>query len=431
MKVAARSAFCRDCLAPAEPLPSEAPCDRCGSPRVIRHPELFTLSLAHLDCDAFYAAVEKRDNAELANKPLIIGGAGPRGVVSTACYMARMFGVRSAMPMFKARRLCPEAVILPPDMAKYTEVGHAVRALMLELTPLVEPLSLDEAFLDLAGTERLHGHAPAESLALLVRRIEKDIGITASIGLSYNKFLAKLASDIDKPRGFAIVGRAEAVDFLAPRPVGDIWGVGKALNRKLLADGITTIGQFKDREERQLVARYGSIGRRLWHFARGEDDRRVDPAAPAKSVSAETTFDTDIADREQLEAVLWRLSEKVSQRLKRQDAAGRTLTLKLKTAAFDLRTRSRQLSAPTQLAEAIYRGGSALLADEADGTAFRLLGIGLSSLGAAVDADPLDLGDPEATHRAQVEHAIDSVRTKFGAAAIAKGRALKGNTRRH
>src|SRR4051812_20689000 len=208
--------FCRDCL--AEQKGDVRRCHACGSPRLIRHKELYDLTLAHIDCDAFYAAVEKRDNPELADKPVIIGGGHP-GVVSTACYIARIHGVRSAMPMFKALELCPHATVIPPNMEKYAAVGHEVRALMLDLTPLVEPLSIDEAFLDLGGTERLHGRSPALSLAKLADEIETKVGISVSIGLSHNKFLAKVASDLEKPRGFSVIGRAETRSFLAAKPV--------------------------------------------------------------------------------------------------------------------------------------------------------------------------------------------------------------------
>ena len=217
--------FCRDCTALQQ---SDARrCERCGSPRLARHPELYRLRLAHIDCDAFYAAVEKRDNPALKDKPVIVGG-GKRGVVSTACYIARIKGVRSAMSMFKALEACPEAVVIPPDMEKYARVGREVRAMMQALTPLVEPLSIDEAFLDLTGTERLHGRPPAMVLADFARNVEKEIGITVSAGLSYCKFLAKVASDFRKPRGFSVIGEDEAMGFLAGQPVTLIWGVGKA-----------------------------------------------------------------------------------------------------------------------------------------------------------------------------------------------------------
>jgi DNA polymerase-4 len=314
-------------------------------------------------------------------------------------------------------------------MSKYAAVGREVRALMLETTPLVEPLSIDEAFLDLSGTERLHGASPAGTLVRLIRRIEETLGITASVGLSYNKSLAKIASDLDKPRGFAVIGRAEAADFLQDRPVGLIWGVGKALQRRLHGDGIRTIGQLRGLEEAALIARYGAIGKRLANFCRGRDERRVNPHGAVKSVSAETTFNHDLADLDALKARLWPLCEKVSKRLKSQDLAGLTVTLKLKTAGFASRTRATTLDAPTQLAETLYRSATPLLARETDGTAFRLIGIGVSGLGDAALADPPDLLDPEAAHRAKIERTIDRLRARLGEEAIGKGRGLKARRR--
>ena len=351
---------------------------------------------------------------------MIIGG-GRRGVVSTACYIARISGVHSAMPMFKALEACPEAVVIPPNMEKYGKVGREVRGLMLELTPQVEPLSIDEAFLDLTGTERLHRATPAVSLARLARRIEAEIGITVSIGRSFNKFLAKIASDLRKPRGFSVIGREEAVAFLAEKPVGIIWGVGKAMQARLAADGIRTVGALQRLPEADLARRYGSMGLRLARLSRAEDTRKVDPRGAAKSVSAETTFEDDIADPRRLAAILRGLAEKVSRRLKREGLAGRTITLKLKTRDFRTRTRSRQLADPTRLADRIFTEGQALLAREADGTRYRLIGIGISDFEDPARADPADLVDPQASRRAAAEAAMDTIRGKFGNAAVETG----------
>jgi DNA polymerase-4 len=410
--------FCRDCFADAADAARR--CVACGSPRVIRHAQLNALSIAHVDCDAFYATIEKRDNPALADKPLIIGG-GKRGVVATACYIARTFGIHSAMPMFKARKLCPHATIVSPDMAKYVRVGRDVRKLMFELTPQVEPLSIDEAFMDLTGTERLHGMSPARSLARFARRVEADIGITVSIGLSANKFLAKIASDLDKPRGFAVLGRDEAVSFLSPRPVGFIWGVGKVAQARLQRDGYNTIADLQRADETDLMKRYGVEGRRLWRLSRGIDDRSVNPERETKSVSAETTFGEDIASFKPLEKILWSLSERVSRRLKAGGIAGSTVTLKLKTADFRIRTRARSLGEPTQLAGRIFEAGRDLLAREIDGTKFRLLGIGASNLADAADADGADLVNRKGERAAKAEHAVDKVREKYGNAAVVKG----------
>jgi DNA polymerase IV len=384
------TALCRDCGALAAETPVERRCGECGSPRLVEHPELAELSLAHIDCDAFYATVEKRDHPELLHRPVIVGG-GHRGVVLACCYVARLHGIRSAMPMFKALEACPDAVVIRPDMSKYRNVGHQVRALMETVTPLVQPLSIDEAFLDLAGTERVHHGPPARTLALLAGRIERECGITVSIGLSYNKFLAKLASDLDKPRGFAVVGRGEALAFLAPKPVSVLWGVGAALGRRLARDGIITIGELRERSERELVARYGSIGHRLYRFSRGEDDRAVVTDAPTKSVSVETTFDRDLATPEALAEELEPLARQLAKRLAAHGLAAGGITLKLKTNRFKIITRSRLLGDPTQRAEVLYRAALHLLREAADGTVFRLIGIGGDRLVDAERADPPDL----------------------------------------
>jgi DNA polymerase-4 len=413
--------LCRDCLAAFHRAAKR--CPACGSPRILVHEELDILSIAHIDCDAFYASVEKRDNPAIRDQPVIIGG-GKRGVVSAACYVARLYGVRSAMPMFKALAACPQAVVIRPDMAKYTRVGAQIREMMRALTPLVEPLSIDEAFLDLTGTERLHHGSPAHSLAGFALKIEREIGVTVSIGLSYNKSLAKIASDLDKPRGFALIGRGEAMDFLGPKPVGLIWGVGKALQARLTAAGISTIADLRAFDEHALVARYGAIGRRLFRFSRGEDERRVDPEGEIKSISAETTFETDLAKADALAAELWPLCEKVSSRMKRSDVAGRSVQLKLKTADFRILTRSRRVTPATQLAEAMYRAVLPLLEAEATGRRYRLIGVGMADLGpVAGDPEP-DLLDPDALRRVKVERVMDELRHRLGKDAIRKGRGL-------
>ena len=411
-------AFCRDCFATFAA--AVARCTACGSPRLVRHDELDTLTIAHVDCDAFYAAIEKRDDPSLADRPLIVGG-GKRGVVSTCCYLARINGVRSAMPMFKALELCPEAVVLPPNMEKYARVGREVRDAMRALTPLVEPLSIDEAFLDLGGTERLHGAPPALVLARFAKAVEQDIRITVSIGLSHNKFLAKTASDLDKPRGFAVIGRAETLDFLAPRPVSTIWGVGRAMTQTLERDGLRRIADLRRFDEAELMRRYGVVGQRLARLARGIDTRTVSPDDETKSISAETTFDTDIRDGRTLEKRLFPLCEKVSSRMKAQGFAGSTVTLKLKSADFKLRSRSRTLASPTVLAARLFEVGRDMLMKEADGTAYRLIGIGLSDLTGLDKADPADLVDTSIARNVKVEGAVDALRAKFGKAAVVKG----------
>ncbi|HHL21922.1 MAG TPA: DNA polymerase IV [Aliiroseovarius sp.] len=415
-------ALCRDCLARFD---AGARCPKCRSPRVVSHPELFDLSIAHMDCDAFYASVEKRDDPSLADKPVIIGG-GRRGVVSTACYVARIRGVRSAMPMFQALKLCPDAVVIRPRGDHYAAVSREIRALMDELTPAIEPLSLDEAFLDMTGTTRLHHAPPAVMLAALTKRMEDELGLSGSIGLSHNKFLAKVASDLDKPRGFSVIGKAETAAFLADKPVGLIWGVGAVTQKALAAAGIRTFTDLLRWDMADLTARFGTMGTRLWHLARGEDARAISAHQPMKSISNETTFFEDTSDPDLLDGHLWRLSEKVADRAKARGIAGRIVTLKLKRA--DHRALSRRVSLPdlTQSADRIYRTARALFDRVVDQGPFRLIGVGISDLGSADAADSAaDLLDPDAGKRLAAEKATDRIRQKFGKAAIVKGRSVR------
>ncbi|HEX7921516.1 MAG TPA: DNA polymerase IV [Bradyrhizobium sp.] len=412
--------FCRDCLGDLDIKVKR--CSHCGSPRLVRHRTLPALALAHIDCDAFYATVEKRDNPDIADRPVIIGG-GKRGVVSAACYIARTYGVRSAMPMFKALELCPDATVIPPDMAKYVRVGREVRQAMQALTPLVEPLSIDEAFLDLSGTQRVHAMIPAKVLAKFARDVERDIGISVSVGLSCNKFLAKIASDLDKPRGFAALDQDEAREMLASKPVGFIYGVGPATQEKLVQRGFRVIADLQRADENELMKQFASEGRRLWRLARGIDDRTVVPDRGAKTISSETTFETDIRDFAVLEKLLWKLSEKTSARLKSSDLSGCTITLKLKTADFRQRTRSQSIQTPTQLAAKIFAVTREMLAKEIDGTAFRLMGAGVSALRPGAQANDSDMLDRRSAH---AERAIDNLRKKFGNAAVIRGIAYEG-----
>jgi len=414
------NSFCRDCLTDAAPRATR--CRACGSPRLLRHEELDRLAVAHIDCDAFYATIEKRDDPALAAEPVIVGG-GKRGVVAAACYVARTFGVKSAMPMFEALRLCPHARVVRPNIDKYSRVGREVRQMMLALTPLVEPLSIDEAFLDLSGTERLHALQPARVLARFATAVETRLAITVSIGLSANKFLAKVASDLDKPRGFAVLGPSEAAAFLAPKPVSFIFGVGKVSAARYARDGFQRIADLQRAGETTLMRRYGDEGRRLARLAYGIDARKVSANRETKSVSAETTFDRDIADFRALERILWRQVEEVSARLKAKALAGSTVTLKLKSADFRIRTRAHSLESPTQLAGRIFAASRGLLEREAGGTKFRLLGVALSALTGADVADPADFVDRRA---ADAEHALDRVRARFGEDAMVKGLAFDG-----
>lgn len=415
-------ALCRDCLTRFETGPR---CPACAGLRVISHPELFDLTIAHMDCDAFYASVEKCDAPSLRDKPVIVGG-GRRGVVSTACYIARIRGVRSAMPMFKALALCPDAVVVKGRMDRYVSASRDIRVMMESLTPAIEPLSLDEAFLDLTGTARLHGAPPAVMLAGLVKRMEDELGLTGSIGLSHNKFLAKVASDLDKPRGFAVIGASETAAFLRNRPVRLIWGVGAAGQEALDRAGIRTFTDLLRWDQAELIARFGSMGDRLWHLARGQDARRVSSRSPIKSVSHETTFNEDTRDPGLLDGHLWRLAEKVSDRAKARDLAGRVVVLKLKRSNHSLITRRQALDDPTQLAGLLHERAGQLLSSSLDQGPFRLIGIGLSDLCPADTADrTADLLDPAAARRAGAERASDAIRAKFGKDAIVKGRALR------
>jgi DNA polymerase-4 len=381
---------------------------------------MHALSVAHIDCDAFFAAVEKRDDPSLRDKPVIVGG-GRRGVVMTACYLARVYGVRSAMPMFKALQLCPHATVVRSNIERYAEVGRQVRGMMLGLTPLVEPISIDEAFLDLAGTDRVHGATPVVALARFASRVEREVGISVSVGLSYNKFLAKIASDGDKPRGFTIIGRGESAAYLADRSVSILPGIGGQTAARLERAGITLVRQLRDRPLPDLAALVGRDAPRLARLARGEDARRVEPRRETKSVSAETTFGTDIKALGELEPILWRLAEKVSIRLKRGSLAGRSVTLKLKDREFRLTTRTRSGLPATQLARRLYEPTRSLLEDECDGRLFRLIGIGAGDLCDAEEADRGDLADTSLATEKRIDHAIDAIRDKFGPDAVRTG----------
>lgn len=426
--------LCRQCgtLGPADVKPKAARCANCGSARLLAHPELEDLSIAHIDCDAFYATVEKRDDPSLLDKPLIIGG-GTRGVVSTACYIARRYGVRSAMPMFKALKACPDAVVIRPDMTKYVEVGRAIRKILESATPLVEPISIDEAFLELDGSRRLFKQPPAGILAGLANRIEAELGVTASIGLSYNKFLAKLASDMDKPRGFAVLGRADAPDVIATLPVGALPGVGKRFVEKLERDGFRHVSDLARLPPGCLMERYGASGARLEAYARAEDPRKVSTERKTKSISSETTLQTDFGDLETLRPILWQTAEKVSAKLKAKNYAAGAVVMKLKTGGFKILTRQRAAEPPTQLAERLYRIAEPMLLAELDGRKFRLIGLGavnLQKINETVDQDDLlaaaTPGESTARH-IKLEAAMAAIRSKVGNSAIYKGRAIRGD----
>jgi DNA polymerase-4 len=414
-------AFCRDCFWQGEQALRRCPV--CASPRIVAHEELGDLAIAHMDCDAFYASVEKRDRPELRDHAVIVGG-GKRGVVTTCCYIARIKGVRSAMPMFKALQLCPEAVVIKPDFSKYRFESKRILGLAGELTPLIQNLSLDEAWMDLSGTARLHKAPPAITLARLQARIEAETGLTVSIGLSANKFLAKIASELDKPRGFSVIGGAEAETFLAPRPVRILPGVGPAMVASLEKAGFRTVGDLARADLKVLAERFGSHGLRLSRLAHGQDSRPVNPSEERKGISAETTFNEDLSALADLEDVLAELAEKVARHARADGLAGRVVTLKLRTPDFRIHTRRRTIPVPTQTAKTLFSVGRELLAREATGRPFRLIGIGLAELiEANAVEDDFFAGDERRALAG--EKTLDAIRARFGAGAVTSGRIFR------
>jgi DNA polymerase-4 len=413
-------ALCRDCFWQGEEAVRR--CPACASPRIVAHAELASLAIAHMDCDAFYASVEKRDRPELRDKAVIVGG-GKRGVVTTCCYIARIKGVRSAMPMFKALKACPEAVVIKPDFTKYRAESKRILGLAGELTPLIQNLSLDEAWMDLSGTERLHGAPPAVTLARLQARIEAETGLTVSIGLAHNKFLAKVASDLDKPRGFSVIG-SEAQAFLAPKPVGILPGVGPAMVASLEKAGFRTVGDLARADIKQLAERFGSHGLRLSALAHGRDTRAVNPSEERKGISAETTFLEDLSALADLEDVLAELCEKVARHARADGHAGRVVTLKLRTTDFRIVTRRRTIAVPTQTAKTLFAVGRELLAKEATGRPYRLIGIGIADLVEAGAMEDDFFGGDERRALAG-EKTLDAIRARFGAGAVTSGRIFR------
>ena len=413
--------LCRKCF---NTFNEEGRCPRCSSPLVVSHSELFDLNIAHMDCDAFYASVEKRDNPDLADKPVIIGG-GRRGVVSTACYIARIRGVKSAMPMFKALEKCPDAVVIRPRMKIYAEISQQIRAMMNDITPLVEPLSLDEAFMDMSGTHKLHGAPPAVMLAKLMDRISDNLGLTGSIGLSHNKFLAKIASDLNKPNGYSIIGEAETSSFLKDKSIRLIWGVGASTQKSLEKSGIRTFLDLLRWDRKDLVSKFGSMGDRLWFLARGQDARVVSNSDQIKSISNETTLNENTSNLRVLEGHLWRLCEKVSSRAKSKGLAGTIIILKLKSSNHKIITRRVTLRDPTYMADVLFRSTYPLMEAAIENGPFRLVGAGLSGLCLASQAqrEP-ELLDDGALNRIKVERVTDEIREKFGDEAMIKGRSL-------
>ena len=422
--------LCRTCLRRGYD-GGDAPPDRCpycGSGDVRSSRELFSLAIAHMDCDAFYASVEKRDDPSIRDRPVIVGGR-ERGVVAAACYIARRYGVRSAMPTWQALKRCPDAVVIRPRMSHYTAISREIRGRMLALTPLVQPLSIDEAFLDLSGTEALHGCPPAEALVRLQHGIREDVGITVSIGLSGTKSLAKMASDRDKPDGFFAVDMEDAAAWLAPQPVSVLFGLGKAAVARLNAGGIETCGDLVAAPDGKLSSLLGRSAPTIRNLAAGIDPRPVSPEREAKSISSETTFLRDLSTAAELEAELEMLCHKVSTRLKAQSLAGGRVTLKLKRPDHRILTRSQSLSERTDKAHVLFTVGRELLGREIGGRkAYRLLGIGADQLGPPGGADLLALADESGARRDSLEAAIDDLHARLGQDALQSGRQF---TRKH
>lgn len=382
--------LCRDCGRLAHiSLPAAKTCAHCGSPQLIAHPELATLAIAHVDCDAFYASVEKRDHPEVANEPVIVGGS-TRGVVLTCCYIARRFGVRSAMPMGRALQLCPGATVIRPDMEKYRLKSRRIRELMLTLTPKVENMSIDEAYLDLSDIEA--DEPPARALARLALLVEKRVGVTISIGLAPNKMLAKIASDLGKPRGFRIIGENDALALLGPMKVSALPGVGPVMAKKLAEMGFTTIAELRRAKRDELVHRFGRWGDRLIRHAKGEDSRRVGIGrGRSVTVGAERTFAQDLKRYDDIAAELEKLCTRVAERLARADLAAGSLTLKLRRFDRQTTTHACRLHNPTMRAETILETVTPALRRAIDGTAFRLVGVTAHDLVPGKQADPPDL----------------------------------------
>jgi DNA polymerase-4 len=388
---------------------------------------LQSVTILHVDMDAFYASVEQRDRPELRGKPVIVGGrAESRGVVSAASYEARAFGVHSAMPMVIALRLCPQGIFLPVRMKQYATISQQIRDIFLSFTPLVEPLSLDEAFLDVRGCEALFG--PAAVVARRLKdRIRSEVGLTASIGAATNKFLAKLATELGKPDGLVVLEPERVRATLDPLPVSKIWGVGAKSENQLHALGLRTIGQLAAFPEQLVSDHLGEAGRHIWRLARGEDDRPVVPDAEAKSVSTETTFPRDIGEREVLRGCLLELVEQLGQRLRQAGVRARTIDLKIRTSDFRTYSRSITLPEPTDLTESIWRAAGHLFEQRVPETwlPVRLLGVGAGGLvrDAPVQGDLFD-GEWQTRQRA-LDQTVDAIRREFGDDALRRASSLE------
>jgi len=394
---------------------------------------VFTLTrkIMHIDMDAFYTSVEQRDNPALKGLPVIVGGAAEkRGVVSAASYEARAFGVRSAMPTSQAKKLCPQGIFLPVRMPRYLEVSAQIMSILKEYTPLVEPLSLDESFLDVTGSEKIFG--PAIAIAKEIkRRIQEATGLTASAGIAPNKFLAKIASDLKKPDGLVEIKEEEVAQFLAHLPIAKLWGVGKATEEVLKGMGILKVGQLATFPAEAIAKNLGKFGLELIALSRGKDDRPVVPHSESKSISQEETFTPDLSDREQMQKFLLEQSEQVGWELRQQKLKGSTVQLKVRYPDFQLVTRSTTLPWPTDQGSEIYQAAIKLLdKTEALKKKARLLGVGISNLILRDYPEQLSFFDSQ---RKKLEHsteAMDRIREKFGPDSIKRATLLKNKGRR-
>lgn len=378
--------------------------------------------IIHVDMDAFFAAVEQRDDPVLRGRPVVVGGVGKRGVVSTASYEARRYGIHSAMPMSEARRRCPDAVFMPGDHKKYARVAAEIRDILAAFSPLVEPLSLDEAFLDVTGMEWLYPD-PANIAAAIKQRIKDDLALTASAGVAPNKFLAKLASDWGKPDGLVVVRPDEVAAFLRAMPIARLWGAGEKTTKLLQSIGINTIGQLAGADDAILARHFGQAAGEMRRLARGEDDRPVIPEHEPKSLGNEVTFGEDLRSREEIGTCLLALSHKVSRRLRQAGYAGRTVTVKIRFGSFRTITRSRTLGEPTLLGDTIYDTAAAIMAGVELTEGVRLLGVTLSNL-QVYGSQPSLFSSGDDDKKLKVSVAVDRLKDKFGEGAVTRGRLL-------
>lgn len=391
---------------------------RGGDPRFGPDADDTGCHILHVDMDAFFASVEVRSRPELRGQPVVVGGIGPRGVVSSASYEARRYGVRSAMPTARARALCPQAVYLPPDFTAYSAASRAVMRIFRDVTPLVEPLSLDEAFLDVAGARRLFG-APTEIARLIRRRVAEEQELTCSVGVASSKFVAKLGSTRAKPDGLLVVPAARVLEFLHPLPVAALWGVGERSAEALRRLGLRTVGDLAEASPGLLRRAVGEASAgHLHELAWGRDPRRVSPEHVEKSIGAEVTFDTDVTDPAEIRRALLALAEKAGARLRAAGQVGRTVSLKVRLADFRTVSRSRTLGVPTDTAREMFDTAWALWTALAPGEPVRLVGVRMEGLAAAEETpQQLTLGAPERGWR-EAEAAADAAAARFGRSVI-------------